>query len=116
MADAYDWLTWITLGAALGAAGQGLRITVGLGKMKQAQAAANAADTPLPADAVYDRTRLSVSLAIGAAAGALAAVVSHGAPPDPLSRDALLTLLASGYAGADFIEGAVKSFAPSGKT
>lgn len=99
--DAVQWLAYISLALLLGATGQVLRVVVGLKKLHDKSAATVEKVEPLNAG------KLIVSILLGAGSGAVAAiamwkpeVVSHG-----LERDFVGALIASGYAGSDFIEG-----------
>ena len=89
--DVTHTLMFLMLGLVMGAIGQGVRTVVGLRK-----ATGDAASGGL------DARRLAVNLSIGAVAGTLGAVVLLG---DDIDKSLLLTLVATGYAGADFIEG-----------
>jgi len=97
--DAYQWLHLLGLGGFAGMLGQGARTIVGLKKMNDSASA----ETRMASD-LLDVSRLLTSLAIGFVAGALAAVpllndLAH------VSAQQIFALAASGYAGADFIEG-----------
>ncbi len=104
-----DWIWIITLGALMGAVGQGVRVIVGLKKTSDEAATLGhkLADQIEPA-------RLVISLLIGAVAGVIAAVatISLGAQ---VSRETLLGLAAAGYSGADFVEGFAARYLPSGQ-
>jgi len=99
---AYDILAYLLLGALLGALGQGIRVIVGLKK----KADENLAQ---PLRTWFDPQRLLLSLLIGALAGCLSVVLLIGSE---LDRNSLLTIIASGYAGTDFIEGFIKGKQP----
>jgi len=89
--DVTHTLMFLTLGLVMGAVGQGARTVVGLRKATGGGASGD-----------LDARRLAVNLSIGAVAGTLGAVVLLG---DDIDKSLLLTLVATGYAGADFIEG-----------
>jgi hypothetical protein len=103
---AAQWIQLIVLGGIVGAAGQGTRVIVGLKKAGEEAAAAGKElhDEIVP-------SRLVVSLAIGFIAGALAAVLAS-IDLDHITLQQILALAAAGYAGADFIEGAMSKFVP----
>lgn len=109
--DAQTWLVVLILGAFLGMAGQCARAIVGL--KKEADAASAAGQTL--ADR-FSASRLVVSIIIGGVAGMLATVgmVSAGtlAPGVAIDGQTVTTLLAAGYAGADFIEGFMRTALP----
>jgi len=92
--NAVEWLPVLTLGALLGAVGQVIRTIAGLKKLK---------DDPL---ARFDPMQLVMSIVIGAAAGVIA-MVTLGVSDSPgasMSTQDIITVIASGYTGADFIE------------
>jgi len=92
--NAVQWLPVLTLGALLGAVGQVIRTIAGLKKLK---------DDP---NARFDPMQLMMSVIIGAAAGVIAMVtlgVSDSASATMTAQD-IITVIASGYTGADFIE------------
>ena len=102
-----DWLLILALGLGAGAAGQLVRVVIGLKKAGEAAARGNR----LLAD-VFDAPKLWISLMLGALAGMVAAI---GIVPAglQLTREAVLGLLAAGYTGSDFIEGALQRAAPA---
>lgn len=102
--DASIYISLMSLGAMAGAAGQVVRMVVGLKKLLGEPAE----DNPNP----IKSQRIVISLLIGATAGLLAALVSVDTP-DNISIEQVLALVAAGYAGADFIEGVMKNFKPS---
>ena len=104
-----EWIWIVALGALMGAVGQGIRVIVGLKKTGDEAAALGHkfSDRIEPA-------RLSISLLIGAVAGVIAAIVSLS-PGVPIGRETLLALAAAGYSGADFVEGFVSRYLPSGR-
>lgn len=121
----------LLLAGLLGLVGQGLRIIVGLKKLKEeaatvAQAGANAAvaivaqagaNAPVPAtptvkavyDDLFDGRKLGLSLFIGFIAGCLANLARDNAE---FGKDVQLAMVAAGYAGTDFIEGVFKKILP----
>lgn len=92
--DVTHTLLFLMLGLVMGAVGQGARTVVGLRKA-----------TGDPASGGLDARRLAVNLSIGAVAGTLGAVALLG---NDIDKTLLLTLVATGYAGADFIEGFIE--------
>jgi hypothetical protein len=96
----------LSLGALIGATGQGIRALVGL---RKAADCANATGSTLKQE--FDGSKLLTSLLIGAVAGMLAALpfISQVG----LTYQTLITLLSAGYAGADFIEGFMRKSIPS---
>jgi putative chitinase len=101
-----DWLIVLTLGLIMGAVGQGARIVIGLKKAKDEAAASS----KTLAD-VFEPSTLLVSLLIGAAAGAVAAVTTITSNAN-VSSTMLLALAAAGYSGSDFLEGLMAKFVP----
>lgn len=109
------WLQLLVVGAIAGCAGQVLRTIVGLKKLNDDAAATPNVDV---AEMIVP-SRLVVSLIIGAAAGALAAMMFE--PPLVggvlnASRDHLFGFAAAGYAGTDFIEGFMRRVIPGAAT
>lgn len=99
------WIMQLLLGGLLRVLGQGIRVVPGLKKVND-QALAEGK----PFGDVFNMGTLLISLLIGFTAGALAIIAS---PPDAgagatMDRLMILTLLAAGYAGTDFIEAFVK--------
>jgi hypothetical protein len=94
------------LGAALllGAVGQGARVIVGLKKTSDEAKAKNTSFA-----ALFDASQLLVSLLLGAIAGVFAALMMWDNMGSLDSRQILLALVVAGYAGADFIEGFIRS-------
>jgi len=102
--NAIEWLPVLTLGALLGAVGQVIRTIAGLKKLKE---------DPL---AKFDPMQLMMSVIIGAAAGVIA-MVTLGVSDTPgakMSTQDIITVIASGYTGADFIEAFITKSLSSG--
>jgi H+/Cl- antiporter ClcA len=102
--NAVEWLPVLTLGALLGAVGQVIRTIAGLKKLK---------DDPV---AKFDPMQLMMSVIIGAAAGVIA-MVTLGVSDSPdarMSAQDIITVIASGYTGADFIEAFITRSMSSG--
>jgi hypothetical protein len=95
--NAYEILANLILGIILGVLGQGIRVVVGLKKLSEES---NSTDKN------FDIKRLVLSLGIGGVAGGLSAIILL---EQKLDKELLLTIMASGYAGTDFIEGVLKT-------
>jgi len=95
-----ETLIQLLTGGLLGLTGQGLRVVVGLKKLND-----QAQQTNQKTKDLIVTSQLLISLLIGFFAGILA-TVSMLATGDgkPLSNHALLSMIAAGYAGTDFIE------------
>lgn len=89
---------FILLGAFLGMVGQVTRVIVGIKKNLDKASQENCWDW-------FNPKQLVISLMIGGVAGTLAAISLLG---EEVGKQTLLTLVAIGYAGADFIEGFMK--------
>ena len=102
------WLVFLTLCALLGATGQAARAIVGLKKLKDVTA-----DQGKSFYDAFEPSTLIVSLIIGAVAGVVAglalgipeAAAADGTEITGIDTEFALGIMASGYAGADFIEG-----------
>jgi hypothetical protein len=90
--NAVDWLPVLTLGALLGAVGQVVRTIPGLKKLK---------DDPA---AKFDPMQLMMSVIIGAAAGVVAMITLEVTSGKTIATQDIITVIAAGYTGADFIE------------
>lgn len=99
--NASETLIYIALGIVLGVIGQSVRAIVGVKKSSDEASFSEKAFKDW-----FEIKRLVFSLIIGGTAGALGVIPQLGAPID---QQFLLTILASGYAGADFIEGFMKT-------
>lgn len=110
-----NWLELILLGGISGMLGQSARVIVGLKKLNDE---ADAKQSTL--SQLIDPSRLLVSLLIGFVAGALAAIAMHvdNQPIDMthIVKSDIMAYAAAGYTGADFIEGIMSRFIPSGNT
>lgn len=101
------WLLVMLTGAVAGAVGQLVRTIAGMGNANRASTAGQQIEP-------FNASRLVVSLLVGAAAGALAALTMH----EQLTKatvevSTIIGLMAAGYAGADFIEGVAGKFFPT---
>ncbi len=97
-------LAFIALGALLGAAGQAARAIVGIKKAMDDAQTAKRTDW-------FDPKQLGVSFIIGAVAGIVAAVAQYD-PNIAVTKSVLLGFAGAGYAGADFIGGALQKWLP----
>ena len=88
--EAFEVLGFLLLGTLLGSVGQGARALIGIKKNKS------------KTKGWFDLKRLIISLIIGGVAGTLAAIAFLN---QPINKTLLFSLVASGYAGTDFIEG-----------
>src|SRR5580698_11410069 len=100
----------ILTGGLMGIIGQGLRIIVGMKKLND-----DAKDQLVKVKSIFDEGRLMISLLIGFCAGSLAMISISTFSPDFFSSNTkqnLLSLIAAGYSGTDFIEGFIKKYLP----
>lgn len=91
-----DWLWFIGLGGALGITGQFIRAVGGIKKTADQARTMNS-----DLKDVFSGPVFLTSLATGFAAGVLAALATQ---PTEIGRTFLLSIIAAGYAGSDFIE------------
>lgn len=99
-----DLLVLIVLGAILGMVGQGLRVVVGLKKMRDVADTSNASTNDL-----YQASRVIMSLLIACAIGAIAGVTAAVTKMDAqIDKSVLIAFITAGYAGTDFIEGFIR--------
>jgi hypothetical protein len=99
-----DLLVLIILGAILGMVGQGLRIVVGLKKMRDFADTNNVSTNDL-----YQASRVIMSLLIACAIGAIAGVTAAVTKMDAtIDKSVLFAFITAGYAGTDFIEGFIR--------
>lgn len=110
--DSAEILHKLLLCGLLGLIGQGIRVIVGLKKLRE-ESEVKATDNQ-NAKAVYDHQfdvkQLWLSLFIGFVAGCL---VSFTREDKDMSNDVQLAIIAAGYAGTDFIEGVLKKILPT---
>ncbi len=100
---AVELLPVLTLGALLGAVGQVLRSIAGLKKLKEDPAGK------------FDPMQLLMSVIIGAAAGVIAMVTLEMTSADAqMATQDIITVIAAGYTGADFIEAFITKNMSSG--
>jgi hypothetical protein len=105
--DAGQWIQILLLGGLAGALGQAARTVVGIKKVHDLAAA----ESVEPENLIV-ASRLFISLTIGFVAGALA-ILFIDFDIAKVSTSQILGLAATGYAGADFIEGIISKVAPS---
>jgi hypothetical protein len=99
----------VLAGGLLGALGQGVRTAVGLKKFNEDNSAKVAENKP---QEDFSISRMVISLFIGFVAGALGMLVkgSSLAKDDNYSTESIITIIAIGYSGADFIEGVFNTY------
>ena len=111
-----DIIYTVIAGGLLGALGQGIRIAVGLKKLSdsnaQKAAKADQNDPPEPISA----SRLWVSIFLGFVAGAIGMIIKGATIKDAngYQTEAIITIIAIGYAGSDFIEGFFNTYMSNG--
>ena len=105
-----QWILLLLLGGILGMLGQGIRVITGLKKLHN-----NSSREHLAFGDIFQFRTLLLSLIIGFIAGALTIIVMmpEGGAAAKVERQTILTLLAAGYAGTDFIEAFIKKYLPS---
>jgi hypothetical protein len=109
---ALDWIHLLMLGGVLGLLGQGLRVVAGLKKVHDDVASGRGSFAEQ-----FEPSRLLVSLLIGFIAGALAIIsLKSGDQSLKVSTDLVITLIAAGYAGTDFIEAFIKAHLPAAES
>lgn len=108
---AEQWIIQLLLGGILGMVGQGSRVVIGLKKLND-----EAQDKGKEFGELFQTSTLLLSLLIGFIAGTLAILaVSFDDSSMKLNKQIILTLIAAGYAGTDFIEGFMRKYLPSDK-
>ena len=111
--DYQDLINQIVLGGILGIIGQGLRTVIGLKKLRE-----EAGEKGQSFAEVFQPSTLIVSLFVGFIAGAVAILLLDNVEvllKEKLTRSStIMGLIASGYAGTDFIEGALSRVLPQG--
>jgi len=100
--NALDWLPVLVLGALLGAVGQVLRSIAGLKKL---------GDDP---NGKFEPMQLLMSVIIGAAAGVIAMITLELTSETAIAAQDIITVIAAGYTGADFIEAFITKRISSG--
>ena len=99
----------VLAGGLLGALGQGIRTAVGLKKFNEDNAAKATENKPTEE---FSISRMVISIFIGFVAGALGMLVkgSNLAVKGDYSTESIITIIAIGYSGADFIEGVFNTY------
>ena len=104
--EVWTALGYVFLGGVLGAVGQGIRVIVGIKKNLDEDSAKKWEDW-------FETKQLGISfiiaLALGGIAGVLGAIELLGTE---ITKEFMITLIAIGYAGTDFIEGFMKRRIP----
>lgn len=104
-----DLISQILLGGLLGVIGQGIRVVVGLTKLRSTNDMKVLAQQPTDD---FSLNRLLLSLFIGFIAGTVTAIIKGAPPIGPALSQYMVTILAAGYAGVDAIEGIFKPYLP----
>ncbi len=115
-----DIINNVLAGGMLGAIGQGIRVAVGLKKFNEGNTA-NAIKGKDPEE--FSSSRMVISIFIGFVAGSIGMLVQGGdeiaGTKKNYDTQAIVTIIAIGYSGADFIEGIfntyINKFKPSGQ-
>ncbi len=110
--DAQVVLTYVVLGGILGAVGQCMRVIVGV-KKRQEDASRQGKKWEDLFEAKQLMTSLIIALTIGGVAGILGAIELLGSE---LTKECLISIIAIGYAGTDFVEGFMSVRATAQKT
>jgi hypothetical protein len=99
-----DIILTIIAGGLLGIIGQGIRVAVGFKKLNETRVTnpTNPADPVPETKETFDTSRLLLSIFLGFIAGAIALICRGTTAFD---KEVAFAIIASGYAGADFIEG-----------
>ena len=100
--NALDWLPVLTLGALLGAVGQVIRSIPGLNKLRS------------DPNGKFEPMQLMMSVIIGAAAGVIAMITIEMTSETKIATQDIITVIAAGYTGADFIEAFITKRMSSG--
>lgn len=103
----------VLAGGLLGSLGQGVRIAVGLKKFNESNSEKVAQNKP-PEE--FSTSRMLISIFIGFVAGAIGMLIKgnslatvQGSVKD-YGTEAIITIIAIGYSGADFIEGVFNTY------
>lgn len=101
-----EWMNLLGLGLICGAVGQAVRVIAGMKKLgEEAGSMEKLREAFIPQQFI-------VSLLIGSAAGALAAIGLQPPANDSVPPEVITTLIGAGYAGADFIEAFMRRALP----
>jgi galactitol-specific phosphotransferase system IIC component len=96
----------ILIGFILGFLGQAIRIVVGLKKWNDDKSTNGDKAEP------FSAVRFIISIILGMVAGALASIAAYGCTQMSCDSKVVLSLIAAGYAGADFIDGFITKYLP----
>jgi hypothetical protein len=102
-----EYVSALILGGILGMVGQGLRVIVGLKKLYDALEGIDGMPTK------FDSRRLWLSLFIGFVAGSFGMILKidyESVSTMVMNREFMISIVAIGYMGVDFIEGVMKSY------
>lgn len=108
--DIQQILLHLLLGGLLGLVGQGVRVVVGLKKLNE-----EAKSRGSSFKEEFAASQLLVSLLIGFCAGILAMIAAidmEQAKPETITTKIIMSIIAAGYAGTDFIEGFMRDKLP----
>lgn len=99
----------VLAGGLLGALGQGVRTAVGLKKFNEDNQAKAAENKPVEQ---FSISRLVISIFTGFVAGAIGMLVKGTSLSvnGDYSTESIITIIAIGYSGADFIEGVFNTY------
>jgi len=102
-----DLINNIISGGLLGMLGQGIRVAVGLKKFNEENSVkALEGKNQEP----FSTSRLLISIFIGFVAGALGMIIKAPDANANNEREFIITIIAIGYSGADFIEGVFNTY------
>lgn len=97
----------VIAGGLLGTLGQGVRIAVGFKKFNETNALSAAQGKPAEE---FSTSRLIISMFIGFVAGAIGMLIKAAGEKAEYNTEAIVTIIAIGYSGADFIEGVFNTY------
>ncbi len=105
-----EYVSALILGGILGMIGQGLRVIVGLKKLYDALAEDG---QTMGQTSKFDTRRLWLSLFIGFVAGSFGMILKidyESVSTMIMNKEFMISIVAIGYMGVDFIEGVMKSY------
>jgi len=108
--DSESTLINLTLYGLLGLIGQGIRVIIGLKKLREESVAEDGQNAKARFEDLFDVRQLLLSLFIGFVAGCLASLARDD---EKITKEVQLAIIAAGYAGTDFIEGVFKKILPN---
>jgi len=110
--EVYTVLGYVVLGGILGAVGQGMRVIVGIKKQLE-----EASTSGKKWGDWFEMKQLLLSLLIALTIGGIAGVLGAiGLLGTEITKESIMALIATGYAGTDFIEGFMKTETPPKRT